>query len=942
MGFTEHSEKASSKKVIVAHAGPSQRLVGSWTQDGGDWYITAPHFVTNVSQDGVDLSSSAWTFNLSNYRLTITTATDPNLVFTNVTYRIFLSNRTMNLPYDLDTGEVVPYMPLIKASTNGGAHFDPNDIAGISIEGTSSIILYDDDFWEENFDGLNWQNKEIIAYSWGEGESVKLFTGLIKQSQKTDVVTFTIQNFLYKLRSEISLPLYSESDGDLPTKTIGKPKRRVYGRVQGLQPIALDPILATYTPNEIDGDDKRDGTAITVSGTLDTDTVTASSTDISDEIVAGDSITVETAKLKVESMARIDFGMAGSTSITYTISGTTLTISFTGLITGNLKVGDFVTIDRIQKASASLNNAISGIWAITSLVTDTSITMTVNSGGSTATVDTDDNELIITNDTDLDQFRTSSALPATYSGASVLVKPKYSYRRLNRNFNIAHHALSEVSTDINLVISLRRYRVDSTEGFRVGDEITITKTGSGLSYTSTIESINDVSNIIEVDTSFGEAPEAGDTLFRFPIQAVYHSQQLFNPDQEYEVSNLTTGSDIEFTTIAERDVSDEFSVGDVLWKVGSRAVLGSSSIIGEYQPRDWIKPNAESTWYEITEVVSDKILIISKPYSGAGGTLASVGRQPEVINDKSKVWVDTYGITDDETTSGTLLTTSADVIKHLLESIDLTVNEAAFDDSSIQAPYLMSLAIPEKPLGKSPKMRDIINYINTAVMANLYYNEDFEIMHTPLTNERYPATTTYIDDSHVLGKPQLITDSSKIYKTIIANYNFEDIDKVLEEESFSTVELDDDYVSYSGTSDQILTKDYPIFQERDINIIARKRLFIAEKPKRRVALRLPLEFNDLQLNDFVIYESDYLFERSTTGDKSLLGKISAINKTESTVNVTIDDVGNIFTRQGIVAETGEDDFDAASTEDKRFASFVTESSGLIDDDPTTIDTNLIG
>ena len=940
MGFTSHSQEPISEKIILAHIEPSEKLTGAWTQDGGDYYITADHFVVGVDIDGV---AGTWTFDASNYRLTITTAIDPNDTFTNVTYRLFFSNLAINLPYDLASGAIVPYRPIIQEQSIAGAKFDKNDIAGISVEGKGKLSLFDDDFWVDSFDRLSWQNKAVRLYAWGDGEEAKLYDGLIRASSKNNLVTFQLSNLIYKFRSEIDLPLFTSSDGDVPGGVIGKPKRRIYGRVQGLDPQVLDPVKTSYNPNTVDTDDTRTGTAITSNQTLADTHFTASDADIADEIVSGDEITIGEENYTVKSLGRSFFGLDETLSVSYTFSGTDVTVSFTGMDTTNVTVGDFIVISPLVRASTALNARVPGIWAIDSK-TASSVTFDVGVTGVTETLDTDDNEIVITDETNLTRVELESDIQATLATATIGVNPLRGYRRLNRSFNISHHALHETSTTVSLVYSLRHYKVGSIEGLEIGDGLTLVRLADGAEYTSTISELNASNNEIRVDTSYAVTPLAGDTLKRTPVQQVYHDQQLFTQSEDYTVTNTTTGADLLLDTYAEREVATEVAVGNVQWVTGSRAVLGSSSLLATLQPRDWIKPGTGSIWYEISEIASNNIIILTTAYSEISGTIASKAKLPSIITDSSKLWVDTYGVTDDGEILGNLVRTAADVIKHLLTEIDISdrINTTSFSDSNDMAPYLISLALPLTPQGKSPKIRDVVNKLNTATLSNLFFDNNLEIVHVPLTSERLETDSIAIDDTHALTRPSLTTDSTKIYKKLVANYNSKDLDLTLLTPTTDTLESESDFVTYSGTSDSILTKDYPLFFEQDTRLLADKRLFIAEKPKSLISFQVPLEFNSLQLNSLVVYTSDRLFKRAGTGDQSRLGIISSIQKNGKTLDIEIDDVGNIFTRQAVIGLDTSPERSVATSSELRWASHITDDNGLISNDSTSNGINLIG
>lgn len=259
--YAEFADLPSSKKSVLAWIEPSARLVG-WTLHAGAIYKIVPDFFPlRILQDGSELtevaslaavnSAGKWFFDTASNQIYLwaNLSSNPDNVISRVDYRIFLSTVPIILPYNLEeTGYEVEYLPLIATTSFFGHELDSEQI-GIALEGQGSISLINTDgFWDDKFDLYFWENKPTNIWSWSEdiqiSEKKKIYSGFIKGKQYSEQsISFEMADFIIKLRDSISLPVLSDADGTFPASSIGKPKRRIYGRVAGLRVFPLDNVL---------------------------------------------------------------------------------------------------------------------------------------------------------------------------------------------------------------------------------------------------------------------------------------------------------------------------------------------------------------------------------------------------------------------------------------------------------------------------------------------------------------------------------------------------------------------------------------------------------------------------------------------------------------------------------------------------------------------------
>lgn len=301
--------KAKSEKVTLAIIEAVHPVKLFSLETGSVYSRVVDHFVSLVSVSGValsmasgaELSPGEFYFSPKEKKLFVRMLDDSNPKTKDVaiTYKFFFSSAPYVLPCDLGTGEPVEFEPRIDSLGSIGSQLDDQS-TGIVLESSSSISFENNDgYWDEIFDKLIWENQSVKIYSWGPSISIseaqKIFDGLIESKDFSPFgVRLSVRDFVFRLKSLVNLPLFSELDGKVTPSMIGKPKRRVYGQVQQLRCEGFDKILGGF---ELTG-------AITT--TIDSQTVTGSGTLFLSELSPGDEIIVElaneTAKFGVESI----------------------------------------------------------------------------------------------------------------------------------------------------------------------------------------------------------------------------------------------------------------------------------------------------------------------------------------------------------------------------------------------------------------------------------------------------------------------------------------------------------------------------------------------------------------------------------------------------------------------------------------------------------------
>ena len=377
--YSQHAAKTVSEKLTVAWIEPSQRLVANWVIHSGSIYKrSVSYWVVNVLVEGIALTSvssvgavtSGSFFFDSNTKmlyLRLLDSTNPKLSHTEVVYRMFFADGPIDLPFDLASGRIVPYLPYLNGASSGGSSFDPNN-PQIPIEGSGKLNFLNDGFFADIFDRFTWQTKRAATFSVSRaGDTQKLYEGLVtSKTYNGNQVSFGLKDSLYRLRSQVNLPLFSAADGVLSDALLGSPKRRIYGRAAGLKAEPIDQQLDGYLVQAISGIDERTGTALTFSLTTASDLATASSTDAKKELCVGDAITINQANFKIKTLSRREFGLSGEQDLTFSqpVNSSQLRIAFSAMDTSRLVAGMHLTVSRLKNGSAILNSSLFGVSPI--------------------------------------------------------------------------------------------------------------------------------------------------------------------------------------------------------------------------------------------------------------------------------------------------------------------------------------------------------------------------------------------------------------------------------------------------------------------------------------------------------------------------------------------------------------------------------------------------
>lgn len=262
MNYTEFSQLPASEKVVlcIVRARTQFKLFTEYSP--GKFYKITDHFVSGISVDGSalteldsseELTAGTFSFNPTTKRLQVylSDGSDPKQKTLVVTLKFFFSNSPQILPFDLADGDDVEFDARIDSIGSLGQQLDDEN-TGIVLESQSQIALHNNDgYFDSIFDTLIWENQTIEFYSWTPqiplNQAVKLFSGVIESKTfDPDKIVFKVKDFVYRLKNQVSLSVFTDADGDIAPSILGTPKRRIYGKVKQLKTVGIDNVLGGY------------------------------------------------------------------------------------------------------------------------------------------------------------------------------------------------------------------------------------------------------------------------------------------------------------------------------------------------------------------------------------------------------------------------------------------------------------------------------------------------------------------------------------------------------------------------------------------------------------------------------------------------------------------------------------------------------------------------
>lgn len=541
---------------------------------------------------------------------------------------------------------------------------------------------------------------------------------------------------------------------------------------------------------------------------------------------------------------------------------------------------------------------------------------------------------IDTVDTDT-QITLTDTVATDASGVTATLSPERPWRKKNRNWHIAGHKLRAPSTTVASAESANRITAaDATDIF---DSDVIYVDGESVTVNRVIG--NDI--VLEQNLQGGK-PSVSDTITKNPISKAYFGFNEIFVTRDWTVTN-TTESILNLTNTVERDLAPIKTMGGTItFTNGSRQVTATGiDLVNEVETRDWIRSSDinHTTWYEVLSVAEGEIYL----RTAYGGTLkadtAAEKKNVNLINDESIITVNCMGMES----SSAWIKTASDAVKYMVEN-DASVtntNAASFTESDIDAPYALSIVIPETIGGETPMVRDVITKINESVFGSLINNSSWELVYNILTPNR-PTDLSVIEDHDIVGSIS-VDSRNQIIRKVNAYYRpFADrIDGSL---SYKLYQYTNTFVdTYIGAKEEKDVYLY-LYEAADAQEMAERYGVYNSLSRSIVSIKAKLNMATKNLNDKVYLSLDRLYKRYGNRDRRKIAMISSIKKSGEDTDLSLNDLGNIFNRIPAVADNSSSDFTSADNDEKIINGYVLDNDLEIPDtsDDTQLGTGLIG
>lgn len=539
----------------------------------------------------------------------------------------------------------------------------------------------------------------------------------------------------------------------------------------------------------------------------------------------------------------------------------------------------------------------------------------------------------ITNNTSL-TLSDEYAITAGLSGASISVIPDKPKRWMNRVFKVAGHAVREAGAFTTGGSSVTRLFLDDTTDFYPGDYVYVGTLGSGE-----LAIISDVATgRIDLSTSLATIPTVGTFVRRPAIQNVriddtlllYYRDYTFDPDS----ATLTLRDEAEF------NASHLFQMGTtVAFTNTSRSVTGSG-FADRIQPGYFIGCIGQASMFEVLSVESDTALTLR---SSADFTDTDFGQYKALIYDEGTTVLscDCLGRTDDGTATGVLLKTAPGIVQALLDDAGLgdEIDTASFTEAEDIAYQEIGIVVPETYRAtNSMSFRDVINKVNKSVFGTVIQNDNFQFAYHVLS-PRKPTDATKFTESDILSF-SLNSTAENVVGTVNVEYLKKEYDYTTSKASISTKSTTSDTATYLVKTSNEKTVATYLTVEREAEIFSARWAFLLSSSAAKLTFTTKLQAMHLQVGDIIEVEHRKFFERFGGTGKRKLMMIESIKKSGVEVTIEAVDINNLFNRVAAINELTAD-YSGSSETEILYGGFITDTYGLVDNDPETAETNLI-
>lgn len=525
------------------------------------------------------------------------------------------------------------------------------------------------------------------------------------------------------------------------------------------------------------------------------------------------------------------------------------------------------------------------------------------------------------------------------TGEIYYINPSLPKTFTNRIWMVAGHECRQPQTTITQVDSLNRLYIADRTDFDEGDEIFVDASGGEVVTIGQITS----DNLIVLDQNLVITPAAGTVITRFPIQNLRINNRKLIYNRDYTIDFSLGITRINLSEEAEKNINPIRGVigSSISFTATSRIVTGVGSFFtSQLMPNQWIRSVGQFDFYQILSIESDTSLTLRTPAGYTQIDAAQYIADAAFDEGVDILSCEVIGTTVDDTKEGTLLRCASDIVKDILDKVNIEpINVASFDKSKDVQPAYLGFVLPKEFSNtRFPIVRDVINQINQSVFGALVQNEDFEIEYNILQPKK-PANFLTLRESDILDINIDSTNDRVVAQTLV-NYKNQEYNAESTIPSVSTYTKVSDTGTYLVESMNTKVVDTVLHREKDARLHANRWSFLLELGTNTIKLKTKMMTSRLQVNDVIFIEHEKLFDR-IGGGKRKFAAIQSIVKSGTNVEIELDDLANAFNRVAMISPNDSPEFNDSTDKQKATNGFITDQYGLINNDADTFGLNVI-
>lgn len=518
---------------------------------------------------------------------------------------------------------------------------------------------------------------------------------------------------------------------------------------------------------------------------------------------------------------------------------------------------------------------------------------------------------------------TSLTLSEDFSGISITsepykVIPSHNKRYLNRKYLVSGHELARPSTTVSAVLDAATiYFADSSFPAREGDFVEINGQQAEIRVLG--------QGFFQFVQALESTPSNGDSIYLPPVANLHIDTESLNLTRDYTYdanSAIVTLDDLaEFNITPIRSVTGDITIAD-----GNRTITGSSTIFTEeFSPGDWIKGASNDDWFEVLEVTDDTNLIVRTTPTASDTVSAGSGerKNPNVIGNETVVSADCFGKPD---SNGNVLQTAGSITKDLLISsgLESEINSTSFDEFDDLAPYRLGFAIPSEVRSKrTTSIRDAVNNCCRSAFASVVLNESYKLEIVQISPEYQNLKTLNEGDIFNIS---VNVDSNDISTKAIVSFASREYDSGAAASSNIVESVSSNaYLVDTSKESQIETV---LVDASDAEVMASRWLFLLERATNYVRVDTSIQAIRWKIGDVVRINYPKLFQRFGSTDSVRLGLIMGLRKSLFGVSLTVNDLGNSFSRACRISPDDSEEYSNASDLEKATNGFLTDADGF--------------